>query len=144
MPANNFTVGKDISLVIQAANGPLDLSQGITDFSADPMTTDLISKNLNGVRQTAVIPDGWKGSFKIDRMSPVLDNFWAAFEAAYYQGSNQVAGTIYETITEADKSVTQWRYTGVTLKLEKAGDFSGDKKVEQTLSFMASQRIKVS
>jgi len=144
MPVNNFTIGKDISLVINSgSNGRLDVSAGITDFTADPQTTELSSKNLNGVKKFAIIHDGWKGSFKIDRFNPILDNFWAVVEAAYYSGVNQLAGTIYETITEADGSVTQWRYTGVILKLEKAGDFGGDKKVEQSMSFMASKRNKV-
>ena len=144
MPVNNFTVGKDISLVIQTPTGQLNIASGITDFSADPMYTELKSKPLSGIPQFGLIPDGWKGSFKLDRLNPLVDNYFAALEAAYYQGTNQLAGTLYETITEPDGSVTQWRYTGLIIKLDKAGDFSGDKKVEQTISFMAAQKIKVS
>ena len=144
MPVNNFTVGKDISVTIQTPTGQLDIAQGITDFSADPMFTELKSKPLNGIPIFGQIPDGWKGSFKLDRFNPRVDNYFAALEAAYYAGANQLAGTIYQTIQEPNGSITQWRFTGVILKLEKAGDFSGDKKVEQTISFMAAQRIKVS
>jgi hypothetical protein len=77
-------------------------------------------------------------------MNPNLDNYWASFEAAYYAGGNQLAGTIYQTIREADNSITQWRFTGVVITMDKGGDWAGDKKVEQSFSFMAEQRIKVS
>jgi len=77
-------------------------------------------------------------------MNPIVDNYFATLESQYYAGANQLPGTIYETISEPDGSLTQWRYTGVVLKLEKAGEFSGDKKVEQSVSFMASQKVKVS
>jgi len=142
MPVNGFTVGRDIALVIQTAGGPLQVN--ITDFSADPMFTELKSKPLSGVPVFGIIPDGWKVSFKIDRQGPVLDNYFAAAEAGYYNGQSQPAGTIYETISEPDGSVSQWRYTGVVLKLDKAGDFSGDKKTEQSVSGMAATKVKVS
>jgi len=142
MPVNNFTVGKDVSLVIQLATGPLTLT--LTDFGAKVKTTTLESKPLNGIKQHAYIPDGWDISFKVDRMDTSADDFWANFEAQYYAGVNQVAGVIYETISESDGSVSQWRFPGVVVKLDNAGDFSGDKKVEQTFSGMASMRIRVS
>lgn len=144
MPVNNFTVGRDISLVLSTPTGQLAISAGITDFSADPMYTELKSKPLGGIPQFGLIPDGWKGSIKLDRLNPLVDNYFAQLEAAYFNGINQLAGIIYETIAEPDGSITQWRYTGVIIKLDKAGDFSGDKKVEQSISFMASQKVKVS
>lgn len=144
MPVNNFTIGKDISLVIQTYSGQLDVSDGITDFTADPLYTDIKSKPLSGIPSFGVIPDGWKISMKVDRFNPKLDNFFAQLESDYFAGNNTTAGTIYETIQEADGSISQWRYIGVVLKLDKAGDFSGDKKVEQSISGMASQKVKVS
>ena len=143
MPVNNFTVGKDVSIVIQTPTGNLTIP-GLTDFTADPNWTDLKSKPLDGVPIHGYIPDGWKLSFKWDRTSPVLDNYFAQLEAAYFAGGNQLGGTVYETIREADGSISQWRYTGVVIKLDKGGDFSGDKKVEQSFSGMASLKIKVS
>jgi hypothetical protein len=142
MPVNNFTVGKDVSLVIQLPTGPLTLT--LTDFGAKPKTTTLESKPLSGIKQHAYIPDGWELSFKLDRLDETADSFWANFEAQYYAGANQLAGTIYETISEADGSVSQWRFANVVVKLDNAGDYSGDKKVEQSFSGMASQRIQVS
>jgi hypothetical protein len=142
MPVNNFTTGRDIALVIQLATGPLTLQ--LTDFGAKAKTTTLESKTLDGIKQHAYIPDGYDLSFKIDRQDTSADDFWAAFEAQYFGGANQVAGIIYQTIRESDGSVSQWRFTNVVVKLDNLGDYSGDKKVEQSFSGMASQRIRVS
>ena len=46
-------------------------------------------------------------------------------------------------VREADGSVTQWRYVGVSLSYDDAGEFAGDKKVDQTVSFMAERRLRV-
>jgi hypothetical protein len=142
MPANDFTVGRDVSLVINGPNGQITLN-GITDFSAKPMTTSLKSKPLNGIPQFAYIPDGWELSFKLDRLDRSVDDLWAAFEAGYYNGDNQPAGTVNESIQEKNGAISKWRYTGFVMKLDNPGDFSGDKKVEQSLSGMASQKIRV-
>src|SRR5271170_6122384 len=97
MPVNNFSTGKDVSLVVTTPNGQLTLT-GLTNFSKKPMTTKIKSKGVDGVPRHATIPDGWSGSFKTDSLSPDFDNFWAAFEAGYFAGQNQQSGTIYETI----------------------------------------------
>jgi hypothetical protein len=140
---SGYTVGKDVSLVIQTAAGKLTLP-GLTDFSSDPITLDIKSKPMTtGEPIHDYIPDGWRMSFKVDRMDSSVDDFWANFEAAYYAGAPLPPGTVYETITENDGTVSQWRYTRSVVKLDKAGDKSADKKVEQTLSGMASRRVRV-
>jgi hypothetical protein len=117
---------------------------GLTDFTADPMTTDIRSKLIDGTPLFGFIPDGYKGSFKMDRLNPNMDNYWAQVEADYFAGKNNLAGTITEIIQEADGSTTEWRYDGVVLRLEKSGDWGGDKKVEQMVSFEAAHKVKVS
>src|SRR5882672_8800541 len=99
MPVNNFTVGKDVSIVIQTPTGALTIP-GLTDFTADQVSTDLKSKPLDGEPIFGYIPDGWKLSFKWDRTSPVVDNYFAQLEAAYFAGGNLLGGTVYETINE--------------------------------------------
>src|SRR4051794_1066860 len=142
MSLNGFSTGRDISLVVTTPNGQLTLV-GLTNFSKKPMTTKIKSKGIDGTPRHATIPDGWSGSFRLDRLSPEVDNFWAAFEAGYFNGQSQQGGAIYETISESDGSVTQWRYVNVALSLDDAGDFAGDKRVEQSISFEADRRIKV-
>ncbi len=142
MPVNGFSVGKDVSLVIKLSSGTLTLA-GLTSFSRKPSVTKISSKLITGLRKTGTIPDGWQGSFKLDRFDSTVDDFWAAFEAGYFNGDNQPSGTIYETIKEASGAITKWRYEDVTLSFDDAGDFAGDKRVEQTISFEASRRKKV-
>jgi hypothetical protein len=143
MPVNSFSVGRDVALTVVTSYGTLTFA-GLTNFTSDPMTTDLKSKAIDGTPRFAFIPDGHKGSFMLDRLDPTVDNYWAQVETDYYNGVNLQAGTISEIITEADGSVTEWRYTGVILRLEKGGEWGGDKKVEQTISFEAAFKTKVS
>src|ERR1700733_14655986 len=116
MPLNNFTVGKDVQLVIQTQNGPLQLA--LTDFGSKPKVTTIHSKQLDGTAIEGYIPDGWDLSFKIDRMDTTADDFWAQYEAAYYAGVNQLSGVVYETINEASGSISEWQYNGVVIKLD--------------------------
>ena len=143
MPVNSFSVGRDVSVTVVTSYGTLTLT-GLTEFTADPMTTDIRSKLIDGTPLFGFIPDGYKGSFKLDRLNPNIDNYWAQVEADYFAGKNNLSGTITEIIQEADGSTTEWRYDGVVLRLEKSGDWGGDKKVEQMVTFEAAHKVKVS
>jgi hypothetical protein len=142
MPVNGFSVGKDVSFTVTTATGNLSVV-GLTSFSAKPMFTDIKSKRLDGMTYFGEIPDGWNGTFKLDRTSPAVDTFFAALEAAYYAGTNTPAGTIQEVILEADGTTTTWQYTGVVLKLEDSGDWKGGARVEQTFAFNATTKTQV-
>jgi hypothetical protein len=142
MPVAGFNVGKDVSLTITTASGVLSLV-GLTSFTSKPMFTDIKSKRLDGMTYFGEIPDGWTGSFKLDRTSPAIDTFFAALEASYYAGTNTAVGTIQEVINETDGTTTTWQYTGVVLKLDDAGDWKGDARVEQTFAFNATTKVAV-
>jgi hypothetical protein len=142
MPVNGFTVGRDVSIVINGPSGPITLN-GITEFMAKGVYTTLKSKPLNGEPIHGYIPDGWEISFKLDRMDSGVDDLAAAFESGYYNGDNQPAGTINESIQESSGAISKYRFTGFVMKVDNPGDFSGDKKVEQSLSGLASRRKKV-
>lgn len=145
MTVNQFTTGRDVSVQINTSYGPLTIpNTAILSFKADPEVTKLKSKGIDGVSRHGVIPDCWKGSITIDRLDHTLDDFWARFEADYYANNATGVGTIVETIAEQDGSITTWRYQDVVLTLENAGEYAADKKVEQTFSFEASKRVKVS
>jgi hypothetical protein len=139
---NGFNVGKDISLSVQNPNGNL-LMVGLTSFSSKKGTIKLKSKRLGGKTFHGNIPDGWSGTFKIDRVDPSVDIFFANADAGYYAGQSAPEGTIQEVISELDGSTTTWQYTGVVLTLDDAGNWEGDKKVEQTISFEATDRTQV-
>lgn len=142
MPVNGFSVGKDVSLTVLNPNGNLTMV-GLTSFTNKPVFTSIKSKRLDGKTYFGNIPDGWSGSFKVDRLDPSVDIFFAAAEAGYFAGQNNPAGTIQEVISEADGTTTTWRYDGVVLKLDDAGTWEGDKRVEQTIMYDATTKVKV-
>ncbi|MFZ0270995.1 MAG: hypothetical protein WAL34_04010 [Acidobacteriaceae bacterium] len=144
MPVNNFSVGRDVSLTLTNPNGNLTLS-GLTQFDAKPVYTAIKSKRISdGKTHHAQIPDGWEGSFKLDRLDPSVDIFFANLEAGYYAGQNTPSGTIQEIIAEADGSTTTWSYDEVVLKLDDAGSWAADKKVDQAIGFNATTKTQVS
>lgn len=141
---NNQTVGRDVSLDFYTSKGVLNVpAAAITAFDTQPQTTSTSSKGLDGITRYGVFPDGWKGSITVDRLSGLLDTFWAQIESDFYAGINIQPGTITETIQEPDGSVSQYRYTGVMFDLKDAGSKVANKLVSQKLDFMANRRIKV-
>ena len=145
MTVNNFTTGRDVSVQINTPAGPLLIpATAILSFKASPETTKLRSKGLDGITRHGVIPDSWKGSITIDRLDQAVDNWWAQFEADYFANRRTGVATIIERIQEQDGTVSTWRYEGVCLTLDDAGEYAADKKVGQMLSFEAARRIRVS
>lgn len=139
---NGYSVGRDITVNINTPNGPLRLST-ITGFSSKPNTEKREVRGLDGIRRPLVFPDGWNGSFTVERQDSTLDDFWALIEANYYAGQGIPNATITETVSEPDGSVNQYKYLGVIFILTAAGDWKGNETVAQTLEFEAEQRVKV-
>jgi hypothetical protein len=143
MPANGFTVGKDISLTIVTPSGTLNLPVTTTSFDSKPSYNKQRTVCLDGVNRGFNAPTGWDLTFQLDRSSSVVDDFFAQQEAGYFAGQDTLTGSISETITEANGATSQYRYTGVILALDDAGKFTGDAKVSQTISAFASRKLKV-
>ena len=143
MPLNGFSVGRDISLDIIGPSGPLRFNQ-VTGFDSKPDTTDQKIKGLDGITRHLRFPDGWSGSFSLERQDSTVDDYFAQVEANYYAGRNEQPITITETIREANGSISQYRYLQVLLKLDSAGSWAGDKSVPQKISFVAARRVKIS
>lgn len=142
MPINGYSVGRDYTLVIQTATGPLQLNK-ITGFKKKQVVTDVRVKRIDGITDHVRFPDGWSGSFDVERQDASVDNYIAQVEAGYYSGINEQPCQIYETIQEANGAVSQFRMDGVLLTLADGGNVAGDATVKQSLSFVASRRIKV-
>lgn len=143
MPLNGYSVGRDVSLDISGAQGPLRFNQ-ITVFSSKPDVTDQKIKGLDGITRHLRFPDGWSGSFDLERQDSTVDDYFSQIEANYYAGLNETPITLTETITEVNGSVSQYRYLQVLLTLADAGDWKGDASVKQKISFVAARRVKVS
>ena len=142
MPVNGFTIGRDVSLVVNMPSGIQRFSL-ITNFDSKPVTSDIKVKGLDGVTRHGLFHEGWTGSFDIERQDDGVDSFWAQLEDDYHAGLDLQASTISETISEADGSISSYRYDGVIFKLDDAGAKKGNDTVKQKLSFLASRRIKV-
>lgn len=144
MPFDNFSIGKDITLDVVLPDGtPLALPVTTTGFEAKPEYAKLKSVALDSVNREVSIPQGWRGTIELDRRDDTVDSFFAAQEAGYYAGANTLTGTITETISEADGSVSTYQYIKVNLSFEEAGKKEGDKKIMQKIGFFASQRIRL-
>ncbi|MDR3473339.1 MAG: hypothetical protein P4M09_16895 [Devosia sp.] len=142
MPLNGFSVGKDVVLDIVGTGGIQNFSL-ITGFSSKQETTSIQIMGLDGVLRPLELPKGWTGEFDIERQNSVVDDYFAGLESSYYGGVNIQSASITETISEPTGAVTQYRYTGVSLKLTDAGAWKGDASVKQKLSFVAGRRLKV-
>ena len=143
MPNGGFSIGKDISLSIITPSGPLTIGL-ITGFQSKQDVTKKKIKGLDGLNRPVRFFEGWSGSFDLDRQDSTVDAYFAQLEANYFGGLNENTVTITETITEANGSVTQWRYTGVLLELADAGAWKGDDTVKQKINFDAQRRFQVS
>ena len=139
MPVGGFSIGRDVSIIINMPQGPVKFSN-LTGFKRQQISTSIESKGLNGVDKFAEIPSGWQGSIDIDREDNALDLAFAFLENLYYSGQNVPSSTISETTTEKNGSVTQFRYVGVAFKFDNPGDAAGDAKMSQTFSWKASRR----
>lgn len=142
MPVNNFSVGRDISLDITGPQGPLRFNL-ITSFNSKQASKEQVVKGLDGITRPVRFFDGWTGGFDIERQDSTVDDYFSQLEANYYAGLNEASVSITETVTEVSGAVTQYRYTGVLLKLDDAGSWAGDATVKMKLSFVASRRFKV-
>lgn len=142
MPIQGYSVGRDYTLVLQTPTGPLNLSK-ITSFKSKQDVTDVRVKRLDGITDHVRFFDGWSGSFDIERQDATADNYFAQLEANFYAGINESPAQIYETIQEANGSVSQFRYDGVLMTFADAGNRAGDATIKQSINFVASRRIKV-
>jgi len=142
MPLNGFSIGRDVTLNIVTGSGPLSLNL-ITGFQSKQDTVEEKIKGLDGVTRHVRFFDAWSGRFTLERQDSTLDDYFSQLEANFYAGLNEQPATLTETITEVNGSVSQYRYLGVLLKYDDAGEYRGDTSVKQTMSFIASRRVKI-
>lgn len=141
MPMNGYSVGRDITLVIQTPNGALILNK-ITSFSEKQETTEVRVKRLDGITDRLRFFDGWSGGLEVERQDSVVDDYFVNLEANYYAGINEQPCQIYDTKTEPNGTTTQYRRDGVYLSCDNAGEWQGDSTVKISLKFTASRKTK--
>lgn len=134
-----YSSGRDLTLIIVANGGIISLP-GMTSFKRKQDTTEQTITKIDGVTDHVRFFKGWSGSFMLERESGAVDFYFNQLEANYYTGVTELPVFIQEIITEANGTLSSFLYEKVLLKLDDAGDFSGDKVVTQSLSFIASRR----
>lgn len=142
MPVNGYSVGRDISLNITVATGPLQVAK-ITRFTSKQEATEIKVKGIDGITDNLLLPDGWSGSLDVERKDGTIDAYFDTLENNYYSGVNNGESSITETIQESTGGISQYRYEGVQLRYDSSGEWSGDATVKQSLSWVAARRKKV-
>ncbi|MBN7122895.1 hypothetical protein BSU01_14420 [Erwinia billingiae] len=142
MPQLGYTLGRDVAVDINTPTGKLRIPK-IMGFDSKPQVSTNKIVPLNGISDELQIPNGWNGTINAERQDGTLDDFWAQWEENYFNGIDQQKGTITETITESNGTVSVYRYEGVSFHLTDAGNKTGDKTVAQVLSWTANRRKKV-
>ncbi len=143
MPINSLSVGRDCTVTLYDPISAGIVTVNLTSFDAKQEGTMMKSKRLDGHVQFGFEPEGWSGSFMIDRNGPSIDILFDILERAYYAGRNIAAQVINEIIQEPDGTVTQWRFSGVALKYDDAGPWKGSDFIKQKISWSASLRERV-
>jgi hypothetical protein len=143
MSIGPFSTGRDVVLDIVLPTGALRLPTTTTDWEAKPKYKTIESIALSGENNHANVPIGWTGTIGLDRTDNIVGDAFATLEANYYAGINIGYATITETISESSGAITQYRYTKVALRLEEAGKWVGDDRVQVRIGFEASRRIKL-
>lgn len=142
MPLDGLTSGIDHKITFVDINGVEQYSL-LESFTSKEDATVSKEIQMDGNVRHPKFHVGWSGSFVLQRNSPFADSYFAAQEASYYLGADQLNLTITETIQENDGSVSQWQYAGVVLVYEDAGNYSGTEIVKQRVSFMCARKFQL-
>lgn len=142
MPINSFSIGRDCQLVVIGPLGRVDLTY-VMSFESRQITQSVRLSRLDGVPMGAELPNGWEGSFEVERGTSTVDDFIAAMELTFGTSGSIQAGTVYQYVAEVDGSTSTYQYDGVVFKLENAGTWKGDQSVKQKLEFFATSRQRM-
>lgn len=138
-----FNIGRDCSLVCIAGDkGRVDFTE-ITGFMSKAEVTKARIKPLNKPAKEVHIPEGWTGSFEIERASSAADDLQASIEDGFWSGQGLPYGTIFQYIREVDGKLSTFQYEEVAMHLSDAGDWKSDSVVKQKVEFFASRRRKI-
>lgn len=138
-----FNTGHDIAIeVIDAVSGAaLDIPI-LTGWDKKQRTETVRSRPLNAAPIQEEDPDGWEGTFELDRANADADAWVASREVDFYAGRTVRQFSILETIQEVDGSYTQWRYQGCSAKLSEGGKAERGKTVQMKFDWFAGRRIR--
>ncbi|HZT90272.1 MAG TPA: hypothetical protein VFA12_20195 [Stellaceae bacterium] len=141
---NQVNTGRDVSfnIVTDAGLLSLDITQS---FRRRGLYDHRVSRPINGPPKFVPIIAGWELDFELDRQNAGVDTFFANLESTYYQGGAINAGTITETIIDADTgAVHVFLFSGLMLTCEDIGDVKADDMIKMRVQGRASTRTQLS
>ena len=141
--SNTFNLGKNCQVVLITSTGA-QVNLGIVEgFEAKQTAHNLTVRPLNGPPQFMALPDGWTGSFMIERANSVADDLFSQIEQGYWATGVIGFGQVFQYVTELNGSVSTYQFDGVAMHLSEAGSWKADASVKQTIAFTASTRKRV-
>ena len=135
---NGLSVGRSWTANIFTQFGEFIIPT-ITMFSIHSTPVSDTSVQINGDIRFVEIPQGFTGSIEADRTNNAIENYWAGYETAYYNGVNLLPSTITQTITEPNGNITRMIARGVMFSSGDFGNWVGNSIIKQRLSFKASR-----
>jgi hypothetical protein len=140
----SFDIGHQVTVnITNPLTGDVMSIPNLVHFDKKPRTKELVSNPISSPPVFKYPPDGWSGSFEIDRLGPGLDKLFAALDKAYWAGANIPSCTILEYTQEQDGTVTTYQYTDVALQFADGGAIKSNEKIMQKFNFMAAQRLEI-
>lgn len=144
MAVNGIGVGHDATITIyDNLTRQILATANITGFDEKAEMTEIKSRPLSGLPIYGYIPEGWKGTFEMDRTTRFWDDYFANQESAYYAGQAILSLMINRFVNEPDGTVSVYRHVGVAIKPADMGSWRGDSKVTQKFDWASSTRIRV-
>ena len=112
MSLTMFSVGRDTQLVVIGPAGRIDLTH-VTSFESRQITHSVRVDRLDGTHMGTELPKGWEGSFELERGSSSVDDFIAAAEQQYFNGSSItparcISTSPRRTVPARPTSLTMW------------------------------------
>ncbi len=141
MPISGQNVGIDYSYQINTPQGQLVVSSNfIQSVNISPEARITKFMPISGLINPLTFHEGHMIKMEIARTGPLIDNYWAVAEASYYAGIDLPAGSIVETITEVDGTLSQYILRTVQLKVDDFGEIRGNEIVIIKMSGYGSRR----
>ncbi len=134
--------GEDVSIDITLNGDSIEIVDAVTEFSVDPVTTDIIRKHLGNTRRDIdKVYEGWEGSMTITAKSRAVVDMLDALIAAR---AARVPAEITLTVTSLFRNGEVKTDTYVCVVLELSESARRDEVVEYSCNWMTGeQRISV-
>lgn len=143
MAVNQINVGIDYTFGFFEANTGQIINFGdIQSFQETAVKHDVSSHPYNGLPRFGFVPAGHKGSFKIKRTGPQLEDLQIQLKNIFYAGANVKAGYINKWINNPDGTQSRYQYTVAVFWMNEVSSGSREKEIDQTVEWLASDCVK--